>query len=98
MGAVYADYRTSQNEHHDWMMSPSGLRRAIITGELSFPSLLEVVSNIVGVWLLVVVYLRETARRTDSDNIVVKTFSTFLPVAISFICSSCCFVLEEGNR
>ena len=42
-------------EHCDWMSSISGLRRAIITGELSMPSLLEVVSNIVGVWPLIVI-------------------------------------------
>ena len=54
------------------------------------PSLPEVVSNIVGEWLLIVVYLKKTERRTYGDNLVV-------PVAMSFICSSCCFVLE-GNR
>ena len=37
-------------EHRSWMMSRSNLRRAIITGELSMPSLVEVVSNILGVW------------------------------------------------
>ena len=58
-------------EHRDWMMSRSGLRRAIVTGELSMPSLLEVVSNIVGVWSLIVVYLEEIGRKTDSDNLVV---------------------------
>ena len=36
-------------EHRDWMMSRTSLRRAIITGELSMPSLVEVVSNIVEV-------------------------------------------------
>ena len=36
-------------EHRDWMMSRSSLRHAIITGELSMPSLVEVVSNIVGI-------------------------------------------------
>ena len=45
-------------EHRDWRMSRSGLRRAIITGELSILSLHGVVSNIVGVWPLIVVYLR----------------------------------------
>ena len=35
-------------EHRHWMMSRSSLRRAIITGELSMLSLVEVVSNIVG--------------------------------------------------
>ena len=58
-------------EHRDWMMSRSSLRRAIITGGLSIPSLVEVVSNIVGVWPLIVVYLKETDRKTDGDNLVV---------------------------
>ena len=58
-------------EHRDWMMSRSSLRRAIITGELSMPSLVEVVSNIVGVWPLNVVYLKETGRKTDGDSLVV---------------------------
>ena len=57
-------------EHRDRMMSRTSLRRAIITGELSMPSLVEVVSNIVGVWPLIVVYLKETGRRTDGDSIV----------------------------
>ena len=58
-------------EHRDWMMSRSGLRRAIITGELSMPSLVEVVSNIVGVWTLIVLYLKETGRKTDGDSLVI---------------------------
>ena len=58
-------------EHCDWMMSRSILRRAIITGDLSMPSLVEVVSNIVGVWPLIVVYLKETGRKTDGDSLVV---------------------------
>ena len=58
-------------EHRDWMMSLSGLLRAITTVELSMPSLLEVVSNIIGVWPLIVVYLRETGRETDGDSLVV---------------------------
>ena len=58
-------------EHRDWMMSRSSLRRAIVTGELSMPSLIEVVSNIVIVWPLIVVYLKETGRKTDGDSLVV---------------------------
>ena len=57
-------------EHRDWMMSLTSLS-AIITGELSMPSLVEVVSNIVGVWPLIVVYLKETGRKTDGDSLVV---------------------------
>ena len=58
-------------ELREWMMSRSRLRRAIITGELSMPSLVEVVSNIVGVWPLIVVYLKETGKKTDGDSLVV---------------------------
>ena len=58
-------------EHRDWMMSRSTHRRAIITGELSMPSLVEVVSNIVGVRPLIVVYLKETGRKTNCDSLVV---------------------------
>ena len=58
-------------EHRDWMMSRSSLRRAIITGELSMPSLVGVVSKLVGVWPLIVVYLKETGRKTDGDSLVV---------------------------
>ena len=58
-------------ERRDWMMSRSGHCRAIITGELSMPSLPEVVSNTVGVWFLIVVYLKETERWTYGDSLVV---------------------------
>ena len=58
-------------EHRDWMMSRSSVRRAIITGALSTPSLVEVVSNIVGVWPLTVVYRKETGRKSDGDSLVV---------------------------
>ena len=58
-------------EHRDWMMSRSSIRRAIITGELSMPSLVGVVSNIVGVWPLIVLYLKETGRKTDGESLVV---------------------------
>ena len=58
-------------EHRDWMMSHSRLCRAIITRELFMPSLLEVVINVMGVWPLFVVYLKETGERTEDDNLVV---------------------------
>ena len=58
-------------EHRDWMMLPSGIRRAIVTGQLSKPSLLEVVSMIVGVRPVIVVYLKRTGKTNDDDNLVV---------------------------
>ena len=63
--------RLKEAEHRDWMMSQCSLRHLIITGKLSIPSHLEVVSNIVGVWPLIVVYLKETGRKTDGDSLVV---------------------------
>ena len=50
--------RLKMGKHRDWMMSHSNVRRAIITGELSMPSLIEVVSNIVGAWPLIVAHLK----------------------------------------
>ena len=64
-------------EHRDGMMSRSDLRRAIITGELSMPSLIEVVNNIVGVWLLIAVCLKESGRKTAGDSLVVYNFLHF---------------------
>ena len=55
----------------NWMMLRSGLRRAMNTGELSIPSLLEVFYNIVGVWPFIVFYIKETGKNTDGDNSVV---------------------------
>ena len=58
-------------ENCDWMMSRSSLRRASITGELLMPSLVEVVRNIVGLWPLIVVYLKQTGKKNDGNILVV---------------------------
>ena len=86
-------------QHRNWMMSRSSPRHAILTGELSMPSLVEVVSNILGVRPLIVVYLMETVRKTDGDNLVV-----FYTLLFQFSCNFfqnfilLFFLLEEGNR
>ena len=51
-------------EHRDWMQSRQSLRRAIGTSDLSLPGLVDVVSNIIGVWPLIVSYLKETGKKT----------------------------------
>ena len=85
-------------EHRDWMMSRSSYRRAIITGELSMPSLVEVVSNVVGVCPLIVVYLKETGRKTDGDSLVVY-FILHVLFHLQFpLLHIAVFFLEEGNR
>ena len=58
-------------EHRDWMQSRQSLRRAIETGDLSLPGLVEVVSNIIGVWPLIVSYLKETGKKDRGDSLVV---------------------------
>ena len=63
-------------EHRDWMQSRQSLRRAIETGDLSLPGLVDVVSNIIGVWPLIVSYLKETGKK-DSGNSLVVRFSPF---------------------
>ena len=52
-------------------MSRSGHRRAINTGELSMRSLLEFFGNVVGVWRLIVVFIKDTGEKADGENLVV---------------------------
>ena len=65
-------------EHRDWMQLRQSLRRAIETGDLSLPGLVDVVSNIIGVWPLIVSYLKETGKKDSGDSLVVW----FSPLAL----------------
>ena len=58
-------------EQSDWMQSRQSLRRAIEAGDLSPPGLVDVVSNIIGVWPLIVSYLKETGKKDSGDSLVV---------------------------
>ena len=60
-------------ETRDWMASRPALRKAIITNELSMPGLVDVLANIVGVWPLIVSYLKETGRKDEGDSLVVRS-------------------------
>ena len=57
-------------ENRDWMLSRTALRKAVISGVLDMPGLLELVAKIVGVWPLVVSSVKETARKDDGDSLV----------------------------
>ena len=61
-------------ETRDWMASRPASRKAIITHDLSMPELVNVVANIVGVWPLIVSYLKETGRKDEGDSLVVRSF------------------------
>ena len=59
-------------ETRDWMSSRPALKTAILTNDLSMPHLVDVVANIIGVWPLIVSYLKETGRDDDGDSLVVR--------------------------
>ena len=63
--------RLKGDEHRDWMQSRPSLRRAIETDDLSLPGLVDVVRNIIGVWPIIVSYLKETGKKYSGDSLVV---------------------------
>ena len=62
-------------ETWDCMSSRPALKKAILTNDLGMPHLVDVVANIIGLWLLIVSYLKETGRKDDGDSLVVRCFS-----------------------
>ena len=85
-------------ETRDWMASRPALRKAIITHDLSMPELVNVVANIVGVWPLIVAYLKETGRKDEGDSLVVRSFLlVFAWIAQVCVCPSPFVVLEQGD-
>ena len=79
-------------ETRDRMAFGPALRKAIITNNLSMPDLLNVVANIVGVWPLIVSYLKETGRKDEGDRLVVKSFPVgILPASMKWVHRFCCF-------
>ena len=81
-------------EHRDWMHSRQSLRRAIETGDLSLPGLVDVVSNIIGVWPLIVSYLKETGKKDSGDSLVVW----FSPLALIWRGCHCLFPFSFRKR
>ena len=70
-------------ETRDWMSSRPTLKKAILTNDLSMPHLVDVIANIIGVWPLIVSYLKETGRKDDGDSLVVRS-PFFLVVLVQF--------------
>ena len=48
----------------DWMAPPVALLKAIITNDMSMPGLVDVVATIVGVWPLMVLYIKRHTAKT----------------------------------
>ena len=84
-------------ENRDWMASRPALRKAIITNDLSMPGLVDVVANIVGVWPLIVSFIKETGRKDEGDSLVVRS-SLVVILLVPRECAHYSFVcLEEGD-
>ena len=86
-------------ETRDWMYSRPAFKKTILTNYLSMPHLVEVVANIIGVWPLIVSFLKETGRKDDGNSLVVRS-SSCLVMLVQFSVPAfivLCFVLEEGN-
>ena len=79
-------------ETRDWMAFGPVLRKAIVTNDLSMPGLVDVVANIVGVWPLIVSYLKETGRKDDGDSLVVRSFIVDICLSRGSVhITLCCF-------
>ena len=59
----------------DWMSSRPALKKAIQTNDLGMRHLVDVVANIIGVWSLIVSYLKESGRKDEGEGLVVRSSS-----------------------
>ena len=71
-------------ETRDRMSSRPALKRAILTNDLSMPHLGDVVANNIGVWPMIVSYLKEKRRKDDGDSLVVSSSSFDCVGALSY--------------
>ena len=85
-------------ETRDWTSSRRALKKSNLTNDLSKPHLVDVVANIIGVWPLIVSYLKETGGKDDGDSLVVRSSSFGHVGALSVpVFIVLCLVSEEGN-
>ena len=76
--------RLKGSQTRDWMSSCPALKKAILTNDLSMPHLVDVRANIIGVWPLIVSYLKETGRKDDGNSVVVRSSSFDRVGALSY--------------
>ena len=85
-------------ETRDWMSSRPALKKAILTNDLSMPHPVDVVANIIGVWPLIVSYLKETGRKDNGDSLLVRSpsfWSCWCTSRTRINCSVLCFRRRE---
>ena len=66
-------YRLKGAETRVWTSSCPALKKTILTNNLGMLHLGDVLANIIGVWQLIVSYLKETGRKYDGDSLVVRS-------------------------
>ena len=64
-------------ETRDWTSSRTAVKMAILTNDLSMPHLVDVVANTIGIWPLIVSYLKKPGRKDDGDSLVVRSSSSW---------------------
>ena len=84
-------------ETRDWMSSRPALKKAILTNDLSMPHLVDVVANIIGVWLSIVSYLKDTERKDDGDSLVVRFSSSGCGGAFLYPYLLCCVLFQKSG-
>ena len=92
--------RLKGGQARDWTAFHPALPRAIITNDLSMPGLVNVVANIIGLWPLVVSYLKKTGGKDDGLSLVLRSaildslFCGFIVYSLLF----CCLEEEDDER
>ena len=76
--------RPKSAETRDWMSSFPALMKTILTNDLGMPHLVDAVANIIGLWPLIVSYLKERGCKDDCDSLVVRSSSINCVGAFSY--------------
>ena len=76
--------RLKSAETPEWMSFSPALKKAILTNDLGMPHLVDIVANIIGVWPLIVSYLKETGCKEDGGSLVVMSSSLNRVSAFSY--------------
>ena len=83
-GTEFIVNRLKNAETRDWVSSRPTLKKAILTNDLGMPHLVGIVANIIGVWPLIVSYLKESGQKAEGDCLVVRSSSFDCIIALPY--------------
>ena len=89
--------KAQRAESRDWMVSPPAVKKAIRSSTLGMPELADVVANIVGMWPLIVLDLKETGRKDDGDSFIIWSPSLNFIATVSYSCILQLWRLEDKD-